>query len=497
VTDTQTQKPLIRAGCYCRISSDPKDKREGTQRQREDTAILCETKDWQVAGYYVDDDRSASNGKHRPEWERLLADIEAGKIDAVAAWDQDRVNRMMEDFIRYKKLFVKRGIKLATSNNGDIDLSTPSGVLTATIKTAVSEHEIAMMKIRMRRAARQKAEQGIPKWTRAFGYLDDTRQPDPHVAPLVQQAYAAIIAGSSLADICRLWNNADALTQRWYKRTDPDTGEVTLEVERRLWTQPQVSNFLRKARNAGLRSHTFECAGCDDHGAGHEVTEIVGKGTWPALVEESTWRAAQSVLNAPGRAPGRKSVRRHLLTGVLGCGKCGHHLSGNHTLDKSITYSCKQCRGVSIRAEHVEPLIIGVIGGRLAKPDAVDLLRAELHDEAEAEKLRVEVNTLNAELDNIGVERADGLLTGRQAKIATDRINEKLAAIEHRQHDQEKLRVFDGIPLGTPDAVAAVERLSPDRLRAVLAVLANVVVLPVGSGNGRVFNPERVQVNWR
>ena len=56
------------------------------------------------------------------EWERLLADIEAGKIDAVAAWDQDRVNRMMEDFIAYKKLFVQRGILLATSNNGDIDL---------------------------------------------------------------------------------------------------------------------------------------------------------------------------------------------------------------------------------------------------------------------------------------------------------------------------------------------------------------------------------------
>ncbi len=248
MTGTQPQKPLIRAGCYCRISSDPNDKREGTQRQREDTAILCETKEWQVADFYVDDDRSASNGKPRPQWERLLADIEAGKIDAVAAWDQDRVNRMMDDFQRYKKLFVQRGILLATSNNGDIDLSTPSGVLTATIKTAVSEHEVAMMKIRMRRAARQKAEQGIPKWTRAFGYLGDTRQPDPHIAPLVEQAYAAILAGSSFSDICRLWNDAGAFTQRWRNRTDPETGEVTVEVERRPWTQPQVSNFLRKPR---------------------------------------------------------------------------------------------------------------------------------------------------------------------------------------------------------------------------------------------------------
>lgn len=76
---------------------------------------------------YVDSDRSASNRKKRSEWGRLLADIEARKIDAVAAWDQDRVNRMMDDFVAYKKLFIERGILLATSDNGDIDLITPSG----------------------------------------------------------------------------------------------------------------------------------------------------------------------------------------------------------------------------------------------------------------------------------------------------------------------------------------------------------------------------------
>ena len=81
--------------------------------------------------------------------------------------------------------------------------------------------------------------------------------------------------GSSFADICRLWNDAGALT-----------------LHGNLWTQPQVSNFLRKPRNAGLRAHNGE---------------IVGKGTWPALVDESTWKAAQAVLN--GRAGHRAESR--------------------------------------------------------------------------------------------------------------------------------------------------------------------------------------------
>ena len=340
-------------------------------------------------------------------------------------------------------------------------------MLTATIKTAVSEHEISMMKIRMCRAARQKAENGQPHWTRAFGYLADTYQPDPHTAPLVKQAYAAMLAGSSLKDIARIFNDAGAHG-----------------LNGTPWTPSTVSLFLRAPRNAGLRSHN---------------REIVGKGTWPALVDESTWRAAQSKLNAPGRAAaGRKSVRRHRLTGVLQCGKpgCGGYMSGQWTNTGRITYTCMTCRSVSIRAEHVEPLLYRLVSGRLAMPDAINLLKAELHDQAEAEVIRLELETLYAELDHIGVERAELLLTGRQAKIATDRISEKIAKLELRQQDQERLRVFDGLPLGRAEVADAIQKLSPDRFRAVLDVLATVAVLPVGRC-GRVFNPERVKVTWR
>ena len=163
------------------------------------------------AGYYVDNDRSASNGRPRPEWERLLADVKAGKIDAIAAWDQDRGWRMMHELEELRKFFTALGrqVPLATTGQGDVDLYTPTGVMTAQIKTAVSEHEVAMMKVRMRRAARQKAEQGVPKWKRAFGYAD-AHQPDPVTAPLVKQGYAAVLAGGSITDVARAWNAAGA-----------------------------------------------------------------------------------------------------------------------------------------------------------------------------------------------------------------------------------------------------------------------------------------------
>src|SRR5882757_6120516 len=174
---TSTANRQLRAGCYLRISSDPQDKRAGVERQRADTTTLCEVKGWTPAGYYPDNDRSASNGKGRPEWMRLLADIKAGKIDAIAAWDQDRNWRMMHELEDLRKFFTGLGreVKLATTGQGEIDLYSPTGVLTAQIKTAVSEHEIAMMRVRQRRAGRAKAESGKPQWKAAFGYIRDTR----------------------------------------------------------------------------------------------------------------------------------------------------------------------------------------------------------------------------------------------------------------------------------------------------------------------------------
>ena len=153
-----------------------------------------------------------------------------------------------------------------------------------------------------------------------------------------------------------------------------------------------------------------------------------------------------------------------------------------------------------MRADYVEPLIFELVTQRLEQPDAVDLLKAEIQDAAEAERLRAEQMTLLARLDEIADERADGDLTGPQAKRATERINAKLAAIEARQQDTDRLRVFADLPLGKPEVADAVRRLSPDRLRAVLDVLAVITVTPVGKGHrvkGKRFDRDRVQVTWK
>jgi hypothetical protein len=70
-----------------------------------------------------------------------------------------------------------------------------------------------------RRGARGQAPQGPPatghppacrarvlNWSRAFGYLGDTHQPERKTAPPVKQAYADILASASLSKIYQVWN---------------------------------------------------------------------------------------------------------------------------------------------------------------------------------------------------------------------------------------------------------------------------------------------------
>ena len=90
----------------------------------------------------------------------------------------------------------------------------------------------------------------------------------------------------------------------------------------------------------------------------------------------------------------------------------------------------------------------------------------------------------------------DELLTGHQAKRATERVQKKLDAIAGQQQDQDQRRLLDDIPLGTDQLADAVTALPPDHLRAMIGALMAITVQPVGK-HGKAFDRKRVDVQWK
>ena len=192
---------------------------------------------------YVDNDTSASNGKHRSAYEKMLTDIRDGAVGAVVAWDLDRLHRRPIELEKFMAIADEKHLALATVS-GDVDLSTAQGRLVARLKGSVAAHEgrapegpAATRRPAEGRTGRAELVEGVRLPRR-------THQPDPATAPLVKQAYAAILAGASLGDVCRTWNTAGAYTRSG-----------------RPWTAETLTKFLRKPRNAGLRAYRGEIIG--------------------------------------------------------------------------------------------------------------------------------------------------------------------------------------------------------------------------------------------
>jgi DNA invertase Pin-like site-specific DNA recombinase len=78
---------------------------------------------WDVVEVYEDNDIGAYSGKRRPAYERMLADLAAGRVDAVIAWHPDRLHRRPDELEPFIELIEHTGALVRTCTAGELDLS--------------------------------------------------------------------------------------------------------------------------------------------------------------------------------------------------------------------------------------------------------------------------------------------------------------------------------------------------------------------------------------
>lgn len=299
---------MTTSAVYLRIS---KDKGLGTEdeglavdRQRKDIHKLLKRKGWQAGKEYLENDTSASGKVPRPQYKQMLADFEAGEIDAIAAWDLDRLWRVPMEFEELLAMVDKQGLMLATVG-GDADLSTDNGILYARIKVAVAADELK------KRAARQKAkfaqdrEAGRNHWRgrRPFGLTLEGREV-PEEADVIREMADSIINGGTIAGNCAMLNKRGILTSF-----------------DKPWTRQPLRRLMLHPRLAGLLKHDVQVIKGKDGKPDTETYELI-PGNWDAILDRDTWEAVCNVLNTPGRAKPKFTGKEFLLSGLLTCGTC-------------------------------------------------------------------------------------------------------------------------------------------------------------------------------
>jgi hypothetical protein len=164
---------------------------------------------------------------------------------------------------------------------------------------------------RQRLGNAQRAKAGLPLMSghRPFGYDDDRVTVRAEEAALVKEGYRQLLAGSSLRAIAADWNSAGLTSSRG-----------------RPWRPDSVRYLLNNPRYAGRRSY---------HG------DDLAEGTWPAVVDVTTWQSAVALLSDPGRRTMPGNSRKFLLSGLSVC-HCGAKVSTGRTQSGTRTYQCSR-----------------------------------------------------------------------------------------------------------------------------------------------------------
>src|SRR5271163_1553485 len=110
----------MRTAIYARISADQTGEGLGVQRQLEDCLALADQLGWEVVTRFDDNDLSAYNGKRRPGFEAMLADMQGGKFETLLCWHVDRLYRSMRDLERLIDVAEAHRVQIRTVQGGDL-----------------------------------------------------------------------------------------------------------------------------------------------------------------------------------------------------------------------------------------------------------------------------------------------------------------------------------------------------------------------------------------
>jgi site-specific DNA recombinase len=469
-----TPRSNLQAVIYCRISLDRSGKGLGVEQQERDCRALADRLGLDVREVYIDNDVSASGytRKRRPEYARMLRDLEANPA-AIVAMHPDRMYRQMAELENLVKVVERLGITIHTVHGGDVDLSTASGRTTARLVGVIAQGESERMS--ERRKARKQAQRLAGEYhggPRPFGFEKDGVTVRLDEAERIRQAVTDLLAGRTLYSLVSEWNTAGVRTSAGAR-----------------WGARQLSRVLVRARNAALIEHDGQ---------------MIGNAVWPAIISEDELRAVRAVLRNPARKVSPGPARKHLLSGYLRCGVCGGPMIVSYSGGESAraVYRCVPGQGpghasrtVHLLDEYVTYLVIGY----LSRPG--NEIPAPAEDTTLA---RTRLAAITAELDDLAELVGQGKISARQMAIASEPLEAEAQKLRERI-DASLMVDALGAFRGAEDPAKVWEDLDLDRRRNVIGrLVASITVNPAPKGRPKGWEPgqpyfdaDSIEVAWR
>lgn len=477
----QERKKMYIAGLYMRLSRD-----DGTAEsssittQRKILLSYAKENGFIVYDEYIDDGFSGTNFD-RPNFKRMIQDIEDKKINLVLTKDLSRLGRDYITAGQYTEIyFPSKGVRYIAINDG-YDSNSPYNDI-APFKNVINEmyaRDISK-KIRSSFLARMKDGYYIGNFA-PYGYKKDPNNKnhlviDEEVAPIVKVIFTMASTGKRPTDIATHLNNKGIITPIMYRCEKHNLSlDSYPKYKNKCWTSATVSKILRSVAYIGhtAQKKTTKISFKSKVTVNNPREDwIIVENTHSPIIDKNTFELVQRYTKS--RTCQKSKGFKNIFSGIAICADCGKSMStvGTRKKDSPANLACGGYKlyGTSACTNHfidynvLYDIVLKSIQQQLAlskedKDKLVLSIKQEFDKSNKKENLKSELEKLNkksAEIDKmiekiyednfhnkISAETFDKLLSKyeNERKITREKI-EKLEKSRKKENENSYLDFF-------------------------------------------------------
>nr|DAG19034.1 MAG TPA: integrase [Caudoviricetes sp.] len=337
-----------RVAAYCRVSTDQDEQLNSFENQVEYyTRYINSNQNYEMVDIYADEGISGTNVKKRKDFQRMIADCEAKKIDLVIVKSISRFARNTQDCLSYSRKLKNLGIGIIFEKE-NINTLDATGELLFTILSSLAQDESRNISENCKWGIRSKFQEGKPH-INTYKFMGFDKGEDGRLiinekeAKLVKRIFREFLEGYNPADIARRLN---------------EEGVPGVSGEPK-WIKPTIVGMLQQEKYMGdsilqkwvttdFLNHTLR----RNEG---QAEQYYVENSHPAIIDKETWTAVQEELE-------RRDIycqNHHLsmyayradknpLNGKIVCARCGHTFARKSWASRGIAYwTCKsdKCDG--------------------------------------------------------------------------------------------------------------------------------------------------------
>lgn len=321
-------------GIYIRLSREDDDKGNESESITNQKSLLLQyvkENNLRVFDIYIDDGYSGTNFD-RPDFNRLLNDIELGKVNMVITKDMSRLGR---DYIGtgnlIEKYFPDHNVRyLAVTDNIDTFLDNSNNDI-APFKAIMNDMYAKDISKKIKSSLKAKMKEG--KWVGGrtpFGYNQDKDNKNHLVinteqAVIVRRIFDMCLEGLSFFKIAKQLTNERIKTPaqyynfKWKSHYNLKYGEWHSKTIRDILTNRIYIGDMVQNRRSKINYKVKKVI------RNNPKDYIIVENTHESIINKEIFDEAQKRI--PKNVGRNEKKENHLLDGLLYCGDCGHRIS--------------------------------------------------------------------------------------------------------------------------------------------------------------------------